>query len=500
MVSADESREQRLALFALAAVTLVALALRLYLYGGNPAWTDEVETRMHAFGPWDGPWQAARRGWPLTQGLGFFALWKLLALAGLGGRELRLPSVLLGAAAVPLVYLLARRWLSRRSALLAAAFLALSPLHIRYSREARAYALVTVEFISFAILLLRASDRPSPRRLASAAALGIFFGWTVYGGVLVAAAGWSTLWLQRRTRAIFAAAAVTLTMLAVPLVLALLGARGDGPTVPPTPMSLARAEAFLGWFGFGLAVPARAGVWLMPLLAVSGLIRLGRRARADVALLLAVAIVPVVVLAALPSRYPFFVRYAIQLAPLLAIGAAFAVDGAVRWIGPAVHVLSLLLLVAVAWQPISQLYHERWTAWDEVGRLISENAAPGDPVWVLVDNPPLVYWGDEEIAALHLDRERVGIKSSREETPDSEIAWSVQLIVPRRSPPAPCDEILFAARDSLTEPERVALGQGAHLSLKLRLPVRLRNAVNRAVFLERNRIDPQTCTFEPSNS
>ena len=57
--------------------------------------------------------------------------------------SVRLLSVLIGTATVPLLYVTASRLLDRRAALLAASLLAISPFHIYYSQEVRMYGLVT---------------------------------------------------------------------------------------------------------------------------------------------------------------------------------------------------------------------------------------------------------------------------------------------------------------------------------------------------------------------
>src|SRR4051812_42734788 len=56
---------------------------------------------------------------------------------------LRAPSLLAGAATIPLVYLLGMRTVGSRAALTATALTAFSPFMIFYSTEARGYALMT---------------------------------------------------------------------------------------------------------------------------------------------------------------------------------------------------------------------------------------------------------------------------------------------------------------------------------------------------------------------
>ncbi len=65
-------------------------------------------------------------------------------LFGAGPVALRLLSVSIGTLTIPLLYLAARRILAPRGALLAAALLAINPLHVYYSQEIRMYGLVAL--------------------------------------------------------------------------------------------------------------------------------------------------------------------------------------------------------------------------------------------------------------------------------------------------------------------------------------------------------------------
>jgi cellulose synthase (UDP-forming) len=72
---------------------------------------------------------------------------------------LRLPSVIFGAAAVPLMYLLARRLVGSRAAIFAAAMAAASPFWVWHSNEARMYPLLLMLALGSMVLFLRALDR-----------------------------------------------------------------------------------------------------------------------------------------------------------------------------------------------------------------------------------------------------------------------------------------------------------------------------------------------------
>jgi len=75
---------------------------------------------------------------------------------------LRLPSAILGALSVPLAYVLVRVWFPERTALLVAFLLALSPLHVWYSQEARMYSLVTLLGLGSMLCLSLVLERGGP--------------------------------------------------------------------------------------------------------------------------------------------------------------------------------------------------------------------------------------------------------------------------------------------------------------------------------------------------
>jgi len=79
----------------------------------------------------------------------------------------RLPSVFFGVAAVALLFFLGRRLLGRRAGLAAALLMAVSPFHIHYSQEARAYSLMVMLALASYLLLVRMMERQTLLRLAA---------------------------------------------------------------------------------------------------------------------------------------------------------------------------------------------------------------------------------------------------------------------------------------------------------------------------------------------
>jgi mannosyltransferase len=152
---------------------------------------------------------------------------------------IRLPSLVLGAASIPVVYALGVRSVGRAPGLVGAAVVALSPFAAFYGVEARGYAAL-VFFSALATLsLLTALD--TGRRLWWAlyalASAGVLY--THYLGVfvLLAQAAWS-LWANRRQvrPLLWANGAVALATL--PLLPSVVGERGsllpEGPLTPGT--------------------------------------------------------------------------------------------------------------------------------------------------------------------------------------------------------------------------------------------------------------------------
>lgn len=168
----------------LAFLVLLGGALRLAGLGAEPLWLDEAFTWRWAHLPWAelfGPAAATETNPPP-----WFALERLVLLTlGDGQAALRLPAALLGMAAVPLGFLIGRRLAGERAGLLAALLLAVDPLLVAYSQEARGYALLVAGTLLalWAVLVLFAppdasrdgasADRPAGPLLPLAAyALG----------------------------------------------------------------------------------------------------------------------------------------------------------------------------------------------------------------------------------------------------------------------------------------------------------------------------------------
>lgn len=128
-------------------IVLLALGLRLARLTFQPLWWDEGWSLYFAAS--DVPTLLNLTSVDIHPPLYYLLLRLWTALVGSGVVAVRLLSVLIGTAAVPLLYAVGRRLLGYRLAshgggLLAAFLLAISPFHVYYSQEVRMYGLVTL--------------------------------------------------------------------------------------------------------------------------------------------------------------------------------------------------------------------------------------------------------------------------------------------------------------------------------------------------------------------
>jgi len=135
----------------------VATALRLYRLGQNSLWIDEYASLLVARRPWQEIPGAALRGDAFEPPLYFWLLHAVLGMLGESEVAVRLASAVSGAITIPLTVVLLRALGAvPRLALLSGGLLAINPLHIWYSQEARPYALLVCLGAGSLIALARA--------------------------------------------------------------------------------------------------------------------------------------------------------------------------------------------------------------------------------------------------------------------------------------------------------------------------------------------------------
>lgn len=213
----------------LAALVVLAAALRLATLTEQSFWYDEAFTPVHVLHPSLSSTLSAVVHHENTPPLWYLLAWLDTRLLGDGALALRLPSALAGIATVPVVWAIGKELSGRRAALIGAAIVAINPLFIWYSQEARAYGL----FVFFAALAMfcfvRLLRAPSARRAAWFALSGALALLTHYFAVFLLFPMALLLLRERSTRRLALPAAAALVLVGLAL-LPLISAQGGHGT------------------------------------------------------------------------------------------------------------------------------------------------------------------------------------------------------------------------------------------------------------------------------
>ncbi|MDH3599342.1 MAG: glycosyltransferase family 39 protein [Candidatus Tectomicrobia bacterium] len=163
----DASAKQTSHALWVAVCLLLGIGLRLYRLDAQSLWSDEGIQFFIASA--DSLWEVIQRARDHTfhPPLSFVLNYVFLQIQE-SDAFLRLPSALLGIISLPLTYGLARKLTSKPVALGALFVLAISPLHIWYSQEARMYMPLLLASVLNTLVLLQALER------------GKFFWWVLY--------------------------------------------------------------------------------------------------------------------------------------------------------------------------------------------------------------------------------------------------------------------------------------------------------------------------------
>jgi mannosyltransferase len=244
----------------LAAIVLLAALLRLGTLGRQSLWFDEAFTPVYVFHHSLGATLHAITQTENTPPLWYVLDWAVSRVLGDGAVSLRLLSALAGIATVPVVWAIGRRLADSRAALVAATLVAVNPLFVWYSQEARAYGLFVLTAALAMLCFLRALERPRPGRLGLFALSGSLALLSHYFAVFLLAP--MVVWLAWRIRRGESLAAGSSSRE--------LGSFGREGVRDVSPKGVPRARARTrAWQPFSLmAIPVLVGVALIPLVLV----------------------------------------------------------------------------------------------------------------------------------------------------------------------------------------------------------------------------------------
>lgn len=311
----------------LAAATLVAAALRLPFLGHSSLWFDEIYTRsILGESSFAGLWhhiEATESTPPLYYVLGWLT-------GARSAAAMRLIPALALTAAVPVGYFAFRRLIGTPAALATAATLAVNPMLVAYSTDARSYGLFVLTALLSVWAFSALIEHGSARRYALWAAACAACVWTHYFGVFIVGAEVAVLLLvrpQARWRTVGWSALLGLCL--IPLMPVLLSQTDNERAgfIAAMPLSKRLIEA-IRQISMGANVPRTwleaAGLALFCLPLAAG-IWMTIRAHGRALMLLAIAAVAFLtplLLSALHIEDRFYARNMIATLPLAAALAA----------------------------------------------------------------------------------------------------------------------------------------------------------------------------------
>jgi len=399
---------------ALWALTGIAFGIRAAGLGVQGFWFDEAYTHWIARLSLGDAWQVV-----VADGVHpplYYAVARAALLLGQSEAFLRLPSAILGALTVPAIFRLAARWAGPSTGWIAALLLAVSPIHVWYSTDARMYALLA--FLGAVCMLAYTAwlERPGALNAAAFVAASMLAYLTHYFALFLPLVQFIHLVLNlRHNPRAFRAWVGLQALAAVPLAgwiyaLSRREAQFFGIGWIPVPR-LADLLGTLVNFTTGYVREPRWWQWVIALgcllLAAHGLRSAGQEPRRRTLLLLW-AVAPPLVAFALSIRRPVYMdRFLIISLPafllLVARGVSLLPRRAV--IPAAVGLIALMALAMAQFGFWPGHVREQWR--EAAGRL--ERAGPGEAIVVRVLQiaVPLSYYyqGPLALEAMEVNRQ-----------------------------------------------------------------------------------------------
>lgn len=338
------ARARRPSSATVAVLALTAVGLILRLLAGRSFWLDEATSVTQARMPFSAMLTSLRTS-DVQPPLHDVLLWVINRVVGDSETAMRSPSLLAGTALIPLLYWIGRDLWDRRTGLIAAGLIAVAPFVVWYSQEARMYAvfmLVANLALWAQVRILRdpedAEDRWRWRWWLLYSLSTAAMAWTQYFGALVALAQQGVFVVaivarpgDRRTLIIpWLASMVVIAACVAPLLPFVMhqyqvnqaSGKGFGATPSQTGTDLeaghtkptvyaALTNLIWGLWGYHSTVTMAALTALWPVGILLTLALLGRGRSWRVAVLLAFAAVPVVILFVVGQFKPFLfeIRY-----------------------------------------------------------------------------------------------------------------------------------------------------------------------------------------------
>jgi mannosyltransferase len=388
----------------LVALTVLALLLRVTSLSRS-LFTDETYSlalAQRGFGHMLALFGYEANGTPYS-----IVLWPLIRIFGTGVTLLRLPAVIAGTLSVPALWWAARRFTAPAAAVLAAGLLALNPMAIWYSQEARAYAFVVLAACLAFGALPRALEHRSGRGawVGYVAAMTLLAYSEIFAAPLALPAQALIAWRAGREafrRWLLSLAAVLVCCLPLLVAAAVSRSRRDALYwLPKTDRALVTLGVQEFTAGFSGLTAVRWAMLFAAVVLVAGALAVARRRRdaalgGTLAMALCWGLLPAVALLAISFVEPvFWPRYAILSVPGLCLALALGAERVWRAPHGAVAVVACVAVIAVA-AGVADAHQRRYLQedWPPIAAWLRSERTAGQPT--IVDNatvlPSLGYY------------------------------------------------------------------------------------------------------------
>lgn len=383
----------------LAGILALAAVLRLVGLGTESLWGDEILSVLASRGPW---LDIVTERTTYNQPFYFLLLHGWIGLFGESEFALRFPSAVFGVATVFFTFVLTRHLLDTRIALGAALLVAVSPVMIWYSQEARFYALTTLLLVVSTYALIRYLETGRSFFVIVYAVTAFLGSYTHYYFLPFVAAHnlVALIWLLRARRGtdlikwLAAQLIVSLALVSkIATVIADVSKAAGGAFTLPLSQALTQFVHAIGLSDPDLGGPLAIviAVWVITLIGIA--VAIWRREKTTVLIVVCLVTLAQLVVGGLYFDLPVLLRYLSPTIPLWIIITCYGFAWLVSRLYPsrpvimrslvAAGVLALFGWTLTSWS--QQLTTPTKGHWREIAGFIEDKALPSDRVFV---NPP----------------------------------------------------------------------------------------------------------------
>ncbi len=381
----------------------IGIIFRFYHLGYNSLWLDEAFTLFTANHPLSGIWDIASNTTITPNALQFdpnnpplfYVIEHFMLVFGQGEFVVRFIPALLGVLTIPVFYCIGKEFADDDVGIIMAALLTISPFHVYYSQEARAYTLMLFVF-SLALFFFLFSLRTN--RKYSWVLFGFFSGltlWTHYYtlvplGILFT---YSFFWGIRRSGNgerqphRYLLSFFTFVLVSLPLVPLLSNLYNKRTSTPPLPWGMKGFDVLFQTFT-ALSDYHRSVMILFFVLFIIGIVYIWKNNRFNAILIFGLLVIPILISIFLAEKVAMDERYLFYLLPVFFIGISFSLKSLAGLSGSK-NITLIIILFFIIQVPFLALYYSTYYThysredWRGMAKTIEERSAEGDAIIVV---------------------------------------------------------------------------------------------------------------------